>query len=77
MEESRYYLILARDLGYGQSADLMPLFEEVSSPGLFWLRAPEFWLLAPSFWLRLCCSAGRALGLRRGSQPRPVSSGAA
>lgn len=30
VEESRYYLILARDLGYGQSADLMPLLEEVS-----------------------------------------------
>jgi four helix bundle protein len=30
VEESRYYLILARDLGYGQPADLMQLLEEVS-----------------------------------------------
>lgn len=30
VEESRYYLILARDLGYGPSADLMQLLEEVS-----------------------------------------------
>jgi four helix bundle protein len=30
LEESRYYLILARDLGYGEPADLAPLLEEVS-----------------------------------------------
>ncbi len=30
VEESRYYLILARDLGYSQSVDLMQLLEEVS-----------------------------------------------
>ena len=30
VEESRYYLILARDLGYSQSADLMQLLEEIS-----------------------------------------------
>jgi four helix bundle protein len=30
VEESRYYLILARDLGYGEPADLAPLLEEVS-----------------------------------------------
>lgn len=28
-EETRYYLILARDLGYGDSGDLMELLEEV------------------------------------------------
>jgi four helix bundle protein len=30
IEECRYYLILAQDLGYGQTAALMSLFEEVS-----------------------------------------------
>ncbi|OFW43073.1 MAG: four helix bundle protein [Acidobacteria bacterium RIFCSPLOWO2_12_FULL_60_22] len=30
IEESRYYLILALDLGYGQTCDLMNLLEEVS-----------------------------------------------
>jgi four helix bundle protein len=29
-EESRYYLILAADLGYGQTDQLMKLAEEVS-----------------------------------------------
>ena len=30
VEESRYFLILAQDLGYGQTHDLMRLLEEVS-----------------------------------------------
>jgi four helix bundle protein len=30
IEECRYYLILARDLGYGNEAELMGLIEEVS-----------------------------------------------
>jgi len=30
LEESRYYLILARDLGYGDSSQLMSQLEEVS-----------------------------------------------
>lgn len=30
IEESRYYLILARDLGYGDSSELNQLLEEVS-----------------------------------------------
>jgi len=30
LEESRYYLILSQDLGYGQGQDLMDLLEEVS-----------------------------------------------
>jgi len=30
LEESRYYLILAQDLGYGQTIGLMALLEEVS-----------------------------------------------
>ena len=30
VEECRYYLILARDLGYGEPPDLTPLLEEVS-----------------------------------------------
>jgi four helix bundle protein len=31
LEESRYYLILAQDLGYGDSSKLMASLEEVSS----------------------------------------------
>jgi four helix bundle protein len=30
LEESRYYLILAKDLGYGDSSELLTLLEEVS-----------------------------------------------
>src|SRR3954467_7958143 len=30
IEECRYHLILARDLGYGNTADLAPVLEEVS-----------------------------------------------
>ncbi|MEA2172769.1 MAG: hypothetical protein QOD00_361 [Blastocatellia bacterium] len=30
LEECRYYLILARDLGYGDTSQLMPRLEEVS-----------------------------------------------
>ena len=30
LEECRYYIILARDLEYGENEDLMPLLEEVS-----------------------------------------------
>lgn len=30
LEECRYYLILAKDLGYGDHPELMPLLEEVS-----------------------------------------------
>lgn len=30
LEESRYYLILAKDLGYGQTEELMALLEEAS-----------------------------------------------
>jgi four helix bundle protein len=30
LEESRYYLILTRDLGYGETEQLMSLLEEVS-----------------------------------------------
>jgi len=30
LEESRYYLILAQDLGYGKTEELMQLLEEVS-----------------------------------------------
>ena len=31
LEECRYYLILAKDLGYGDNPELMPLLEEVRS----------------------------------------------
>ena len=30
IEECRYYLILAKDLGYGETADLKAVLEEVS-----------------------------------------------
>jgi four helix bundle protein len=30
LEECRYYLILAKDLGYGDNPELMPLLEEMS-----------------------------------------------
>ena len=30
LEESRYYLVLARDLGYGQTDELLTMLEEVS-----------------------------------------------
>jgi four helix bundle protein len=30
IEECRYYLILAEDLGYGETKDLMEMLEEVS-----------------------------------------------
>ncbi len=43
LEESRYYLVLARDLGYGQTDELRTMLEEVS--GL--LNAYARSLLAP------------------------------
>ena len=50
LEESRYYLILAQDLGYGETPSLMATLEEASRllnamPGPFWLLAPDFCLL--------------------------------
>src|SRR6266700_6066144 len=45
LEESRYYLILAHDLGYGPTDELLAALEEVSRL-LNSTRAP-FWLLAP------------------------------
>jgi len=45
VEESRYFLILAQDLGYGQTPDLMRLLEEVSRL----LNAYTRTLLAPGF----------------------------
>jgi len=38
-EESRYYLILAKDLGYGQTDPLMNSLEEVSRPLNAYARA--------------------------------------
>ncbi len=43
LEESRYYLILAPDLGYGQTDHLMS-----SADTPFLLLAPEFWLPYPA-----------------------------
>jgi hypothetical protein len=46
-EESRYYLILAQDLSYGQRDLLMNSFEEVSRPLSAYARA----ILGSGFWL--------------------------
>jgi four helix bundle protein len=62
LEECRYYLILARDLGYADTADLMTLIDEVSRMLEGYTRAIAserrggrffslFWLLASGFWL--------------------------
>jgi len=50
IEESRYYLILAQDLGYGNTAELMNVLEEVSRLLNAYARAilaPGSWLLTP------------------------------
>ncbi len=39
LEESRYYLILSQDLGYGQTDVLMDALEEVSRPLNAYARA--------------------------------------
>jgi four helix bundle protein len=49
VEESRYYLILARDLGYGDPDALTVLLEEVSR--LLNAYAGAIWLLTPDFHL--------------------------
>src|SRR5512133_2750152 len=51
LEECRYYLILAQDLGYGETKSLMGTLEEVSR--LLNAYARQFWLLAPAFWLHI------------------------
>jgi len=45
IEECRYYLILAQDLGYGQTEVLMSLLEEVSRLANAYCRA----ILTPDF----------------------------
>jgi len=45
VEESRYYLILAQDLGYGQTETLMNSLQEVSRLLSAYARASDFWLL--------------------------------
>ena len=47
VEESRYYLILAQDLGYGQTDQLMSHLEEVSRLLKAYVKA----ILAPESWL--------------------------
>jgi four helix bundle protein len=47
LEECRYYLILAHDLGYGQAESLTDTLEEVSRLLNAYARA----ILAPDFWL--------------------------
>jgi four helix bundle protein len=39
LEESRYYLLLAHDLGYGRTDELMPLLEDVSRLLYGYIRA--------------------------------------
>jgi hypothetical protein len=46
-DREQYFLILAQDLGYGQTPDLMRLLEEVSRL----LNTHTRTLLAPDFWL--------------------------
>jgi four helix bundle protein len=55
LEESRYYLILAQDLGYGQTDLFMNSLEEVSRPLNTSARvnlAPDFRLPYPAAFLR-------------------------
>ena len=55
LEESRYYLILAQDLGYGTSDERMKLLEEVSRLLNAYARAilaPDSWLPYPAAFLR-------------------------
>jgi four helix bundle protein len=59
LEECRYYLILARDLEFAETADLLAALDEVSRMLEAYIRAVRgsgftirlFWLLAPGFWL--------------------------
>jgi len=66
IEECRYYLILAKDLGYGDTTILNSLLEEVS------LRDSDFWLLTSVFHIpkgyqgRSPCRVSRSL---RGADP--------
>ncbi|MDQ1389508.1 MAG: hypothetical protein QOJ42_2815 [Acidobacteriaceae bacterium] len=46
IEECRYYLILAKDLGYGETPGLKAALEEVSLNAEC-IRRPPFWLLTP------------------------------
>ena len=50
LEECRYYLILAQDLGYGDTRERMSSADEVSRllNAPFWLLAPDFLLLYPA-----------------------------
>jgi four helix bundle protein len=53
LEESRYYLILSEDLGYGNTGQLMELLNEVGRLLSGYSRAivaSWFWLLAPGFY---------------------------
>ncbi len=69
LEESRYYLILAQDLGYGQTSALMDTIEEVSRMLTAYARA----ILAPDSWLLIsrCFLAGY-----QGRSPWLVTGGA-
>ena len=60
LEECRFYLVLASDLGYGQTDELQTMLEEVSrllNSYAHYTLAPGSRLLAPPcspFWMRLC-----------------------
>jgi four helix bundle protein len=59
LEESRYYLILSEDFGYGNIARLMELLNEVGRMLSGYSRAivaSGFWLLASGSWLLAPCS---------------------
>ncbi len=61
LEECRYYLILAQDLGFGNTEELLAQIDEVSRMLNAYIRAIDsqrwkslsafFWLLAPGSWL--------------------------
>ena len=59
IEESRYHLILARDLNYGRTQELLAMLEEVSrlleaymaSLRRSWRFSPVYWLLSTGYWL--------------------------
>jgi len=64
VEECRYYLILAKDLGYGDTAKLTALLEEVSRPTERLHQShSDSWLLTPDFLsqpgTQLACGAPR------------------
>jgi len=55
LEECRYYMILARDLGYGNTTGLLESLEEVSKM----LEAYSRSMLTTDYWLLTTCPLSR------------------